>query len=68
MANKIRSLELEKGLIANFLDGGMIELLNTQTDQRVKIHDGDLKTILDTAKSNAKANGVVEVNKESPKS
>ena len=54
MANKIRSIELESGVIASFLPAG-IELVGA-TGKNL-LSEADLRAILDTVKSNARANG-----------
>lgn len=70
MANKIRSIELENGVLVTFFQSGMIEL--AEGNHLIAIHSTDLESIRDTAKSNARieasSNGTLIVNKEAAKS
>lgn len=63
---KIKSMELPSGQIANFLNNGNVEIVDME--DKIILHESNLRTILDILKQNSKSNGVVEVNKEPVKS
>lgn len=69
MANKTLSIQLEGGVVANFQENGMIELVQKAMGanglgNKVSIHTTDLEAIRETAKRNGRieANGTLDVN------